>query len=187
MATALTISEGLLQQTQGFATESDVQTAVENATAGMATQSWAQGQFFPLTGGIINGGISATLLQLRSSDGKNSSIAYSDAGTLNDGNDFVIRTGSSPTFYFFVFTGAGQLLLPQDANDSSSALPFGQAQTLFQPIISQYTVATLPSGAQTGAIAQVTDATNPVWHQTLVGGGSTLCNALFNGTSWVAT
>lgn len=153
----------------------------------LASESWAQGQFFPLTGGIINGGISATLLQLRSSDGKNSSVAYSDDGTLNDGNDFVIRTGGPTTFYFTVFTGNGQVLLPQYATNASSAVPLGQAESLFQPIKAQYQVANLPTGVAAGTEAQVTDASNPVWHQTLVGGGSTLCNALYNGTNWVAT
>ena len=67
------------------------------------------------------------------------------------------------------------------------ALPLGQAQALFQPIKTQYKVANLPTGITTGTEAQVTDAESPVWHQPLVGGGSTVCNALFNGTNWIAT
>lgn len=48
-----------------------------------------------------------------------------------------------------------------------------------------YTVSTLPDG-EVGDIAYVTDANNPTYGSTLVGGGSTPTVAFYNGTNWTA-
>lgn len=48
-----------------------------------------------------------------------------------------------------------------------------------------YTVENLPTGSQ-GLRAYVTDADSPSFLSVLVGGGSTICPAFYNGTSWVA-
>lgn len=48
-----------------------------------------------------------------------------------------------------------------------------------------YTVGSLPTGSQ-GMRAYVTDAASPSFLSVLVGGGSTVCPAFYNGTSWVA-
>ena len=48
-----------------------------------------------------------------------------------------------------------------------------------------YTVSTLPTGT-VGDIAYVTDANSPTYGATLVGGGSTITIAFFNGTNWTA-
>jgi hypothetical protein len=51
--------------------------------------------------------------------------------------------------------------------------------------LAQYTVATLPTGAQ-GDTAYVTDATAPTYIGTLTGGGSVVCPVFYNGTAWVS-
>lgn len=53
-------------------------------------------------------------------------------------------------------------------------------------LLKSYTVATLPTGAITGAIAYVTDATAPTYLGTLTGGGSVVCPVFYNGTAWVS-
>lgn len=47
-----------------------------------------------------------------------------------------------------------------------------------------YTVATLPTGT-IGMTAYVTDASSPTFGATLVGGGSTVAKAFYNGTNWI--
>jgi len=48
----------------------------------------------------------------------------------------------------------------------------------------QYTVGTLPAGAQ-GDTAYVTDALTPVYLTTVIGGGSVVCPVFHNGTNWI--
>jgi hypothetical protein len=50
--------------------------------------------------------------------------------------------------------------------------------------LAQYTVATLPTGAQ-GDLAYVTDALTPTYLGTAVGGGAVVCKVFFNGTNWI--
>jgi hypothetical protein len=50
---------------------------------------------------------------------------------------------------------------------------------------SGYTVASLPAGVL-GARAFVTDAVSPTFLGTLVGGGSSFCPVVYNGTAWIA-
>jgi hypothetical protein len=50
--------------------------------------------------------------------------------------------------------------------------------------LAQYTVATLPTGAQ-GDLCYVTDALTPTYLGTVVGGGSVVCKVFFNGTNWI--
>jgi len=50
-------------------------------------------------------------------------------------------------------------------------------------ILSRYTVETLPQGVQ-GEIVYVTDALSPAYNTTVVGGGSSVVQVFFDGTSW---
>lgn len=49
-----------------------------------------------------------------------------------------------------------------------------------------YTVATLPTNAQQGDRAMVSDATAPTWNAALTGGGAVVCKVYFNGAAWRA-
>jgi hypothetical protein len=50
--------------------------------------------------------------------------------------------------------------------------------------LSGYTVATLPSDAQAGDLAYVTDADSPTWNATVVGSGSETVMVMYDGTNW---
>jgi len=50
--------------------------------------------------------------------------------------------------------------------------------------LAQYTVATLPTGAQ-GDTAYVTDAMSPTYLGTVMGGGAVICKVFYNGTNWI--
>lgn len=59
------------------------------------------------------------------------------------------------------------------------------------PQLPNFTVSDLntnfpPSGATEGNICYVTDALNPVWRQTLVGGGGQICLAFSTDVAWIA-
>lgn len=51
-------------------------------------------------------------------------------------------------------------------------------------LLKSYTVATLPTGAITGAIAYVTDGSSPTYRGTATGGGSEKCLVFYDGTVW---
>ena len=59
-------------------------------------------------------------------------------------------------------------------------------KTLTLPILSSYTLSTLPTVGTVGRVALVTDALSPTYLATLTGGGSVKVMALDNGTNWVA-
>ncbi|MEB0249601.1 hypothetical protein QN344_05605, partial [Mucilaginibacter sp. 5B2] len=59
-------------------------------------------------------------------------------------------------------------------------------KTLTTPVLTAYTVATLPTGLVQGAMAYVTDATAPTYNGTLTGGGTVKTVAVYNGTVWTA-
>ena len=64
---------------------------------------------------------------------------------------------------------------------------FGQISTSeIIPASTNYTVATLPSAATSGAGARtfVTDATGPTFGATVVGGGAVFVPVYSNGTNW---
>lgn len=58
-------------------------------------------------------------------------------------------------------------------------------KTLTTPVLTGYTVATLPAGT-IGMMAYVTDATAPTYLGTLTGGGSVVTPVFYNGTAWVS-
>lgn len=81
-------------------------------------------------------------------------------------------------------TGQESVMLAQTQSGSPVTVTATASQVAGAPP-GIYTVATLPSGVQ-GMRAVVTDATSPTFLGALTGGGSTVCPALYNGSSWVA-
>jgi hypothetical protein len=86
----------------------------------------------------------------------------------------------------------GLTTLPSVTNVLIAAEPTGKAIVTREYLeskqiqrLAQYTVATLPTGAQ-GDTAYVTDALAPAYLVTIVGGGSVVCPVFYNGTNWVA-
>jgi hypothetical protein len=71
------------------------------------------------------------------------------------------------------------------------AIEVTTGKSIFQEVIlqktlklAQYTVATLPTGAQ-GDTAYVTDALLPTYLGIAVGGGAVVCKVFHNGTNWI--
>jgi len=71
-----------------------------------------------------------------------------------------------------------------DGVDSKDAINKGQLDSKRIQRLAQYTVATLPTGAQ-GDTAYVTDAMLPTYLGTVTGGGSVVCKVFYNGTNWI--
>lgn len=80
------------------------------------------------------------------------------------------------------YAGKANMIVKVKAD--ASGLEFGSVPYL----LPEYTVATLPSGANAteGMMAYVTDATAPTYLGALTGGGAVKCPVFYNGTIWVS-
>lgn len=76
--------------------------------------------------------------------------------------------------------------LPNDLTGDPLRTAFDKINDNFTELYPHgYTVATLPTGT-IGDRRHVTDALAPTFLATLVGGGTVVCPAFYNGTNWVA-
>ena len=95
-------------------------------------------------------------------------------GTTSNAGLFDISTGNVSDIVRFTKNSARQAYITHDGKVVGSRIS-----------TSGYTVATLPSGT-IGDTAYVTDAVSPTYLGNLVGGGSIVCPAFYNGTAWIA-
>lgn len=105
------------------------------------------------------------------------------------GNTNLSANNTSSTGYGPIFLGGTATNAALSIRNYANAAAFdvyGDGHVVLQSTmqLKGYTVSTLPSGT-TGMITYVTDALSPSFGVILVGGGSTVIPAFYNGTNWV--
>jgi hypothetical protein len=101
----------------------------------------------------------------------------------NPSTTMIINSITSNSYGLMTLPSVTNALISADATGKAIATKeFVEAKQIQR--LSQYTVATLPTGAQ-GDLCYVTDALLPTYLGIAVGGGAVVCKVFFNGTNWI--
>lgn len=124
----------------------------------------------------------------RNGSGDFSSRYITATGFYADATYYMQMSGASPNLVFdtndyLAYDRTNNQYNFQIAGNGIFKVTPTYIQSLQPFVLPQYTVATLPSGPL-GATAYVTDALAPMYNTTVVGGGSSVVQVFFDGTSW---